>query len=295
MGREGAAAKAGDGGIEMRHAHLQAGIGIGEAEPARVMQVERERDIGIGILHRANDLPDALGRGPGHGVAQADEAQLLALIPRDGAHVRDQLDNALDRDIALEVAAEGGSDEAGAHRNGMGLIHGDQLRLGGKLLGRVAVLVALEEGVGGIKRQLAFHVQSPGGDGAFQPALVEPQAGIVHAGLRGETGHHGLRIRHARHFLRMHEGGDLNVIQPGAGQRVDETDLLFRADRAFLDLEAFARPLLLDMDTVGQTGHGAYSSTMTVERPPKKPLTERTVVPLNRTAITLITVKRPRS
>ena len=51
---ERAAAEAGDGGIEDRHAHLQPGIGVGDAHAARVVQVQRRASVRETLAHRAD-------------------------------------------------------------------------------------------------------------------------------------------------------------------------------------------------------------------------------------------------
>lgn len=50
---EQAAAQAADRGVEARHAEAQPLIGIGDAEAARVVQVQRDREVGPAPAHRA--------------------------------------------------------------------------------------------------------------------------------------------------------------------------------------------------------------------------------------------------
>jgi hypothetical protein len=45
------------------------------------------------------------------------------------------------------------------------------------------------------------------------------------------------------------------MMQTGLGERLDQLDLVRRADRAGFDLEAFARALLVDVHMCRQIGH----------------------------------------
>lgn len=137
----------------------------------------------------------------------------------------------------------------------MSLVHPHQFRLGGSLLLRIAVLVALEERVGRIERQLAFKIKPAGGNGPLQPALIEPEAGITHTRTRGHPGDDGFGIGHARHPFGMHERGDLNIVDAGVGQGIDQPYFVGCSDVALFDLEAFAGAFLLDKDATWNIGH----------------------------------------
>ena len=52
---ERAAAKPGDRRIETVDAHLQPGIGVGDAHAARVVQMQRDAQVGIALAHRADE------------------------------------------------------------------------------------------------------------------------------------------------------------------------------------------------------------------------------------------------
>ena len=82
------------------------------------------------------------------------------------------------------------------------------------------------------------------------------------ARLGGEAFHHRFRIGPTGNQTRVHEGAGLDVVQAGLGQRLDQLDLVGGADRAGLDLEAFAWAFFVDIDVLGQIGHGGFSWTM---------------------------------
>jgi hypothetical protein len=70
----------------------------------------------------------------------------------------------------------------------------------------------------------------------------------VHPLLGDEAGDDGLGIRPAGNDLRADKRGSLDVMQPGLGERLDQLDLVGRADRAGFDLEALTRALLVNLD-----------------------------------------------
>ena len=56
VGGERAAAEAGDGRVENRDAHLQPGIGVGDPHAARVVQMQRQRQVGKPLAHLADQF-----------------------------------------------------------------------------------------------------------------------------------------------------------------------------------------------------------------------------------------------
>ena len=90
---------------------------------------------------------------------------------------------------------------------------------------------------------------------ALEAFLVEPQRGVGDAGLRRETAHHVFGVGHARHVLRIDEGDDLDAVEPGLRQRIDQFDFARGRDRAFFDLKTLARAFLGDVHGRRQIAH----------------------------------------
>src|SRR5436190_5720411 len=89
----------------------------------------------------------------------------------------------------------------------------------------------------------------------LQPVGVEPQCGVFDAGLGLEAPDDGLGVRPARHQALIDERAYLDVLEPGLGQRLDQPDLVGCTYRPGLDLEALARPFLVDIGVCRQVGH----------------------------------------
>src|SRR5439155_12341681 len=62
----------------------------------------------------------------------------------------------------------------------------------------------------------------------------------------------------ARHQARVDEGAHLDVLEAGLRQRLDQPDLVGRADRPGLDLETLARTFLVDINMCRQVGHFCF-------------------------------------
>ncbi len=99
------------------------------------------------------------------------------------------------------------------------------------------------------------EVEPAGGERALEAALIEPECHIFHALMAPVTGDHRLGVRHAGNALGIDEGDDLDMLEPGRRERVDERDLARGRDRPRLDLEALARTLLLDRRSRRHVGH----------------------------------------
>ena len=255
--REGAAAEAAHRAVELRHAEAQAGMRVRDREAAGVVQVQRDAQMRPARAHRADAALDPDRRRPAHGVRERDVGDRGAAFPGDGEAIGDGLHDRLRRDIALVVAAEGGHHADPRHRDAGRLVRPRLLAHGVQVLGMAAVEVLAAEGVRRAEADRADHAQPIlERQRAVQAILVEPERGIVDAGLRPEAAGDRLGIRPARDEPRIDEAADLDVVEPGLGQRLDQRDLVGGGDRAGLDLEALARAFLEDVDAVRQVGHG---------------------------------------
>ena len=213
MGGEGAAAEAGDGGVERAHAHLQARVGIGDAHAAGVVQVQRDGEPRESFLDGAHDRADLARRGPRHGVREHEVLQPDLVLRRDRHDALDDGEHALDRHLALEIAAEGRLHRAFLDGDAVLLVDADHVALRLHHLIERGVLVARQERLRGAEHDAALHVDLSRGDGAMQPLLVEPEARILHARLLAEKAHDLVGVGHAGHALGIHEGDHLDLLE----------------------------------------------------------------------------------
>ena len=179
----------------------------------------------------------------------------------------DQRDDARDRNVAFEIAAERRHDAAALDRNAGRLVHLDDGMLPGELLRGGAVLIAdgkflrcAELDGAGIAEPVRCLQR------ALKALFVEPQRRVGDARLRRDAAHHVVGVGHARHVLRIDEGHDLDAVEAGLRQRIDQRDLARGRDRAFLDLKAFARAFLGDVHGRRQVAHDWFPPTLTMPR-----------------------------
>ena len=247
-GGERAAAEAGERRLEVLHAGAQRGVGVGEAEAVGVVQVAGALD--------GRDRAPAPGRTcrstwPGT-ACPAVSARLIVRRPASRKRLT-RSEHARLGDHALEAAAE-----RRLHRHLHGRARVDRLLrhrddpVGGLGRAHAGVLPAVR--VGG--RHAHAEVGDAAGEPALHPLLVEHEAGQARAGrdaprLR-EVAEQVVGVRHLRHLLLVHERADLDDVDAGGDQRLDPRDLLLGRDRRLLDLEAVARPHVVDDDV----GHG---------------------------------------
>jgi hypothetical protein len=125
------------------------------------------------------------------------------------------VEHALVRDLALEVAAERGHDAGALQRDVVLFVKPDSLvRLRDVVFHR-ALLVAREELRRGGQRERAFDVQPLGGQRAQQTFRVQPERSVVDSGPAIVAPHDFVGIGPSRDAVRVHEGGNLDVVEPG--------------------------------------------------------------------------------
>ena len=90
---------------------------------------------------------------------------------------------------------------------------------------------------------------------ALDALLVQPQGVIHDAFFRFKATDHVIGIGPSRDSLRIDERSDLNLMQAGFGQGVDQLDLTLRRDRSGLDLEALAGAFFLNIDFRRHVAH----------------------------------------
>jgi hypothetical protein len=93
-----------------------------------------------------------------------------------------------------------------------------------------------------------------------RPFSLSQYSRVIDALLARDAAHHVFGVGHARHLPGIHEGDDLEVLEPCIAKRVDELDLARRRYRPGLDLEAFARAFFVDAYRLRNVRHDLSSS-----------------------------------
>ena len=146
---ERTAAQTADGGVEPGYAEPHAAVGIGDPQPARIVQVQRDLQIGKAFAHRADGALDQHRVGPAHGVAQCHAAQHVAAIASQFYAVLYRRDDLGRCHVAGEIAAKCGHQRDLLDDDTGGAVIAQILRDGGEVAGAVAIEVADREGLGG--------------------------------------------------------------------------------------------------------------------------------------------------
>ena len=92
------------------------------------------------------------------------------------------------------------------------------------------------------------HMVGAGGQRRLEALQVGRQHRVADTGAALERAHQLGMVAHLRHPLRRHEGGGLDLAQPGVGQAVDQFQLGGQRHHLLLVLQAVARPHLDDAD-----------------------------------------------
>jgi hypothetical protein len=232
-GRERAAAEPRERRLVDVDALGEPGHDVDQPDAARVVKVQRDRQLGDMLLEMAAALGDERRRRHAGGVAERHAAHAeVAQPPCD-------VGDLLDRHLALERAAERGRDRALDRDAGRVRDAHDVLEASEGFLDR-AIDVLLIVGLGG--REEHPDLVDPGGSGAVRAPGVGHECGELSAARAVEPGQNLGGVDQLRHRARRHERGELDDRHPGADQLVDQRDLGRGRDELALDLEAVARP-----------------------------------------------------
>ena len=220
---------------------------VGEADPARIVEVQSEAEPRGGLPHRSHGRGDERRRRHAGGVAEAHSSQPeLPEAVCDPAYP-------CGRDVALEGAAERGRDRA-VHGYPCLLRHsGHHLEARERFFDapvHVLPVVALRGG------QEDDHLVDLGLGRAQRPALVRHQCGEHRPAGAVDAAHDLLGVGKLRHRARRHEGGRLDTRNAGVDEPVDELDLLRGRNEGPLGLEAVTRPDFGDLGMQWMIRHG---------------------------------------
>src|SRR6202035_3653451 len=164
-----------------------------------------------------------------------------------------------------EIAAERRHEAAALDRHAARLVHLDDRMLAGELLRHGAILVAHQEFFRRAELDGTFQRQPVLPQSALKSLVVEPQRRIGDVGFWRDAVHDVLGVGHAGHCLRIDEGDDLDLVDAGLRQRVDQRDFARGRNGAFLELKTLARTFLADVYAFRQVAH-CGSPTVTIER-----------------------------
>jgi hypothetical protein len=90
--------------------------------------------------------------------------------------------------------------------------------------------------------------------GVYDPFIVQSGIGVAHARFGCKTGDELVYSRHLRRVLRADEGTDVDLLQSGLGQDVEQANLCCDRDVGTLDLQTVAHAFF-GMNNLGIT-HG---------------------------------------
>ena len=110
-----AAAEATDRRVELRHTHLEPGVGVGDRKTARIVQVQRDRHVRPATAHLSEHTLDPHRRRPAHRVGEREVFDVGSGLRGDRQAVFQGRDHLSRRDIALVVAAESRHDADARH------------------------------------------------------------------------------------------------------------------------------------------------------------------------------------
>ena len=144
--------------------------------------MQRDFDLGIFVLHRADEALHRDRRRPGHRVGEHHALQADAMLGARSRTARDQVEHALDRDVAGEIAAEGGHDAATLTGTPRALYISMILCCVGRLLLGRAVLVEHQEGRRRRQHDRARDWSRPVASARSNPLSLSQSAGIGDCG-----------------------------------------------------------------------------------------------------------------
>lgn len=218
------------------------------------MQVKRKHLIGKPVLQRADNALDPERRSPRHGVGELNSRHLQLMLGCDVEHEFHQLDNAFNRHVSFEIAPKRTHQRYAIEPGAGALVHFAQDMLTIGLFFHRPILVSLQEFLGRRMSQASVEIEPSGRDRPFVATLVQPEAGIRHARLAGDSRNDRFGIGLPRNKFGIHEGNNLDCLETGFGQRVDQFDFPLRRNSPFLELKSFAWALLFYVDELRKIG-----------------------------------------
>jgi hypothetical protein len=140
------------------------------------MQVQTDAQMRELLTHHTDHTLDRQRRCPGHGIGQEDILQSESVLNINVQLLADQVKNAPNRHIALEIAAEGRHDSAGFDGHLVLLVQRTQRTLRFNVFLKSAFLVALEKGLGCTEEQRPLMSSLPVAIARWRPfsAHVKP-------------------------------------------------------------------------------------------------------------------------
>ena len=225
------------------------------------------RTFGKALAHGADQPLDRKRRGPAHGVGERDLLDVEVVRGGDLEDLPDQADHALRRHLALEIAAEGRHHRAALTGTPRALYISTCSCSAAMFSCMVRFWLRLRKVSDAQSGSAPFTVRrSPKDERALEALVVEEQGRVVDARLLLEAAHDVVGVGHAGHALGIDEGDELDLLDAGFRQRIDQRDLARGRDVRFLDLEALARALFLDRYGFRHVGHDALITHLLLRR-----------------------------
>ena len=247
-----------EAGIDTRGARVDCGQRIGDAEPARVVEMDADRHTGrsTDVDHLLDERRD-LGRDSGPDrVGQTDTA--YALVDRRSRSGRNVLciDGSLIR--ASERSGQGDLDD---RLTAIGI--GDDGRQVVESFGDACARIAT--GVLVADRHHELQVVDAGVERPLCAALIENQTPADHAGVAGGLVRRSGELAcvgHRRHPVGPDERGQLEIANTGIDQRLEHSQLVGQVD-GLLVLQAIAQGDVTHGDRRGKRAHSCSLAPQT--------------------------------
>ena len=245
--RIGAAAEPAQRSIESAHAGLDRGRHVGDAEPARVVEMRQQRDLGPTAFADAGEQ-----RADRVRIAEADRVGEPDLVDPDRRDSFGEAHHAIVRHVALDGAAERGGKPAEQFRP-LGRLDaaqefGDALEVRERLRGRaahIAEVMALAH-----RHDVVELVHAERG-AALRALQVRHQRRDGEAGNRERALRDLLGVGELRQQLRRHERADLDLPHAGRVLGLDPGELLVGRHHGLDVLQPVAQADLVDFDALG--------------------------------------------
>ena len=206
-----------------------------------------------------NQAPHRLRIGPAHGIGEIELLQVNAAFRADAMRPKQFLHRPFGRNLAFIIAAKGRHHQGAFHRDaGLGV----EIKPAHHTFPhfrRRAVIIALGEGIGCVKADLADQINALGRARTIETLFIQPERFIAHAWAFLDGGEKLRRIHHLRHGLGRDEGRHLNGGEPGLSQCFHQRHAIRqRIDHGF-NLKPLTRAFFVEMDMLWQIRHGGAS------------------------------------
>jgi hypothetical protein len=220
--------------------------------------MKRDPHIVETVPDSADGVRDAPRRRPAHGVCERDVLHLHAGFARDGARVRNRLDDFCRRYVSGKMQPKAAMTMILAIGTPASRCTRTYWRIASICPARSRLRFLIANGSDALSEMKPPSVSLPlNASARCIPASLNHTAEYSTPSRAANPSMTAFGIGPTRNVLGIDERADLDPAKAARGERVDQRDLVRRRDRTRLDLKAFAGPLLADDDAIRQV-HAAF-------------------------------------